>query len=90
MVFPNEAKPTITLSALIFELSITSCFFNLHTTVESTIIVLTKLPTSAVSPPEDLILMPCEFNFEITYSLPSIMVLITSPVMSFLFLPIVD
>ena len=90
MVFPNEANPTITLPALIFELSITSSFFNLQTTVESTIMVLTKSPTSAVSPPDDLTLIPCEFNFEITYSFPSIMVLITSPGMSFLFLPIVD
>ena len=48
--------------------------------------VLTKSPTSAVSPPDDLTLIPCEFNFEITYSFPSIMVLITSPGMSFLFL----
>ena len=53
-------------------------------------IVLTKSPTSAVSPPEDLILIPKEFNLEITNSFPSIIVFITSPGINFLFLPIVE
>ena len=71
-------------------MSITSLFLSRDTTVESTIIVFTKSPTSAVSPPEDFILIPKEFNFEITSSLPSIIAFNTSPVISFLFLPIVE
>ena len=90
VVFPNDAKPTITSPSFMFELSITSSLFKRQTTVESTMIVLTKSPTSAVSPPEDLILIPNEFNLEITNSFPSMIVFITSPGINFLFLPIVE
>ena len=68
----------------------TSALFILQKTVESTIIVLTKSPTSAVSPPEDTTFIPYVFRLLITSSFPSIICLIISPGINFLFLPIVE
>ena len=48
---PVEDRPIITFPGLILELSIISSFFILTVKQESTIIVLTRSPTSAVSPP---------------------------------------
>ena len=59
-------------------------------TVESTIIVLTKSPTSAVSPPVLCILTPHFLSSSNKSSVPSIIAEITSPGIWFLFLPMVE
>ena len=59
------------------------------TSVESTMIVLTKSPTSAVSPPVAWISMPCSRMLWQNISDPSIKEEITSPGIRFLFLPMV-
>ena len=48
---PYDAKPTMTSPAAMLRLSMTSLRLMRHVTVESTITVRTKSPTSAVSPP---------------------------------------
>mmetsp|Transcript_28990 Transcript_28990/g.73217 ORF Transcript_28990/g.73217 Transcript_28990/m.73217 type:complete len:215 (+) Transcript_28990:1874-2518(+) len=56
-------------------------------TVESTITVRTRSPTSAVSPPVDTICTPiCRSSFS-TCSVPSMIALTTDPGMTFLFRP---
>jgi len=52
-------------------------------------IVLTKSPTSAVSPPVEWIVTPKPFKSSINSSVPLIIAEITSPGIRFLFLPIV-
>ena len=52
--------------------------------------VFTKSPTSAVSPPAEVIFIPNWFKFDITSSFPLIIFSIISPGISVLFLPIVD
>mmetsp|Transcript_6947 Transcript_6947/g.19748 ORF Transcript_6947/g.19748 Transcript_6947/m.19748 type:complete len:227 (-) Transcript_6947:111-791(-) len=86
---PAEAKPTTTSPARICELSITSERKSRAVTVESTITVLTRSPTSAVSPPVDTMCTPklrISFN---TSSVPLIRAVTTSPGITRLFLPIV-
>ena len=58
--------------------------------VLSTITVLTRSPTSAVSPPERCILIFSFFNFSTNSFVPLIIDEITLPSTRFLFLPIVD
>jgi hypothetical protein len=83
-------KPTITSPAFILALSTTSVLFIRAITVESTIIVLTKSPTSAVSPPVEIIFMP-NFLYSInSSSVPLIISESTSPLIKDLFLPIVE
>jgi hypothetical protein len=64
----------ITFPSSILELSIISDLFILAVTVESTIIVLTKSPTSAVSPPVEYIPIPYFFKSLIISSVPLIIV----------------
>jgi len=71
-------------------LSITSDRFMRQVTVESTIIVRTRSPTSAVSPPVENIETPISLNSANNSSVPLIIAAITSPGIKFLFLPIVD
>ena len=73
-----------------FELSITSVRFILAVTVESTMIVFTKSPTSAVSPPVECMVTPNFFNSSINSSVPFIIADNTSPGILLLFLPMVD
>ncbi len=80
----------MTSPALMLALSITSSRFNLAVTVESTIMVRTRSPTSAVSPPVECIVTPNFFSSEINSSVPLMMAAITSPGIKFLFLPIVE
>ena len=72
------------------ELSITSDLFILPTTVESTIIVLTKSPTSAVSPPVEKILTPNFLYSSSNSSVPLIISDRTLPLILDLLRPIVD
>ena len=79
----------MTFPLSIFELSMISDLLTLAVTVESTIIVLTKSPTSAVSPPVEYIPTPWLFKSFIISSVPLIIEEITEPGIKFLFLPIV-
>ena len=90
MLFPKEARPTMTFPSQILALSITSDFLILAITVESTIIVLTRSPTSAVSPPVLKIFTPYCLYSLISFSVPFIIEEITSPEINFLFLPMVE
>ena len=67
----------------------TSLRFIRHVTVESTIIVRTKSPTSAVSPPVGYIPMPISRNSASNSSVPLIIADMTSPGTSILLRPIV-
>ena len=58
--------------------------------MESTIIVRTRSPTSAVSPPVERISTPKPLKSESSSSVPFIIAEITSPGTRFLFLPIVE
>ena len=71
-------------------LSITSLRSIRAITVESTIIVRTKSPTSAVSPPVEWMFIPKVFNSAISSSVPLIMAEITSCGMRFLLRPMVE
>ncbi|CAI8159463.1 MAG: Uncharacterised protein [Polaribacter sp. SA4-10] len=80
----------ITSPAFIFALSITSERFSLAVTVESTIIVRTKSPTSAVSPPVEWIVIPKPLKSFINSSVPFIITDNTSPGILLLLRPIVE
>ena len=64
--------------------------FSLETIVLSTIMVLVMSPTSAVSPPVEVMLILFFFNKLITSFVPSIISEITLPGIKCLFLPIVE
>ncbi len=70
-------------------LSITSLLFIRHVTVESTIIVRTRSPTSAVSPPVAYMPIPISRICERSSSVPLIIADMTSPGISILLRPIV-
>ena len=59
-------------------------------TVLSTITVLTRSPTSAVSPPVDMMLTPRAFISSMNSCVPLMMAAITSPGIRFLLRPMVD
>ena len=71
-------------------MSITSERFKRAVTVESTMIVLTKSPTSAVSPPVECIVTPKPFKSSINSSVPFIIADKTSPGILLLLRPIVE
>ena len=73
-----------------FALSITSLRFILQVTVESTMMVLTRSPTSAVSPPVGYIPIPISHICWRSSSVPLMIAEITSPGTSILFLPMVE
>ena len=73
-----------------FALSITSAFFMRAITVVFTVMVLTKSPTSAVSPPVLYISTPLLRSIESTSSPPLMISAKTSPEILFLFLSIDD
>ena len=80
----------MTFPSQIFLLSITSSLFILVVTVESTITVLTKSPTSAVSPPVKVKFIPIVFNSSINSFVPLIIAVKTSEGINLLLRPIVE
>mmetsp|Transcript_36896 Transcript_36896/g.86482 ORF Transcript_36896/g.86482 Transcript_36896/m.86482 type:complete len:247 (-) Transcript_36896:675-1415(-) len=79
----------MTQPAEILPLSMTSATGILAVTVESTMMVRTKSPTSAVSPPVRERLTPCLVSSSTSSWVPVMTALITSPGIKFLFRPIV-
>ena len=90
VAWPYEAIPTTTSPARMPSLLITSLLRMRAVTVESTMTVRTRSPTSAVSPP--VLMMPTPFAriVDSTSSVPPMSAFSTSPGMSDLFRPMVD
>ena len=73
-----------------FALSMTSLRFMRQVTVESTMMVRTRSPTSAVSPPVGQMPIPISRSSASSSSVPLMMALMTSPGMSILLRPMVE
>ena len=90
VAWPNDARPTITSPGRILALLITSLRFMRQVTVLSTMMVRTRSPTSAVSPPVAYAPTPISRSSASNSSVPFIMALITLPGTRFLLRPMVE
>mmetsp|Transcript_1915 Transcript_1915/g.4337 ORF Transcript_1915/g.4337 Transcript_1915/m.4337 type:complete len:358 (-) Transcript_1915:34-1107(-) len=90
VAWPYDAMPTTTSPTRMVSLLMTSERFMRDVTVESTMTVRTRSPTSAVSPPVLMIPTPYSRMVASTSSVPLISAFSTSPGMSALLRPMVE